>query len=298
MTAAIAPHGTVSTQDPNTLAFAFVQELAKELSHGKVDLPSIPDVAMQVRMVLADENATIDRVVRVTGSEPVLAATVLRMANSVAFNTSGKPVSDLRAAINRIGYNVVRTAAISFALAQLRRSAELKSIRHELEGLWEHGTHVAAISYVLAKRCTNRNPDEALLTGLLHNIGKLYILTRMVKHRELFSDSETLQSIMRDWHAHVGSAILENWQMPDEVCEAIRDHEDTMRTHRGSADLTDIVMASVVMSQVAMADGAMHPGLQQLKAFRSLGLDIEKSQLVISEMHEEIAALRQALSMG
>ena len=82
MTAAIAPHGTVSTQDPNTLAFAFVQELAKELSHGKVDLPSIPDVAMQVRMVLADENATIDRVVRVTGSEPVLAATATSISRS------------------------------------------------------------------------------------------------------------------------------------------------------------------------------------------------------------------------
>lgn len=296
MNAAIARPDDTAVQDPNSFAFAFVQELAKELSRGKVDLPSIPDVAMRIRVVLADENATIDRVVRVTGSEPVLAATVLRMANSVAFNVSGRPVSDLRAAINRIGYNVVRTAAISFALAQLRRSAELKPIRSELDGLWEQGTHVAAIAFVLAKRCTPRNPDEAMFTGLLHNIGKLYILTRMIKHRELFADVETQQVILRDWHAQIGAAILENWQMPEEVCEAVRDHEDVTRTHRGAADLTDIVSAAVVLSDLGPAPLHTRADLQQLRPFRSLGLDFETSRLVMTEMQDEVTALRQALA--
>jgi putative nucleotidyltransferase with HDIG domain len=285
----------VTGNDSNAIAFAFVQELAAELSKGRIDLPSVPDVAIRVRMVLADTDSTIDQVVRVTNSEPVLAATLLRMANSVAFNTSGKQVTDLRTAINRMGYNMVRSAAISFTIAQLRRSLQFMSIRPKLEEIWQHGTHVAAIAFALAKRCTGRNADEALLTGLLHNIGKLYILTRMVNHAELFSDPETEQAIMRDWHAHIGASILENWQLPEEVCEAVRDHEDTYRTHRGAADLTDIVTAAVILSQVAAKPEQLTPAVHELRAFRVLGLDAEKSRLVISEMNEEIEALRQTL---
>lgn len=294
-TAANAQPAHVAGSDPSAIAFAFVQELATELSRGRIDLPSVPDVAMRVRMVLADANCSIEQVVRVAGSEPVLAANLLRMANSAAFTTSGRQVTDLRTAINRMGYNMVRSAAISFAIAQLRRSLQFTSIRPRLEEVWQQATHVAAIAYALAKRCTNRNADEALLTGLLHNVGKLYILTRMVNHPELFGHAETEQAIMRDWHAQVGASILENWQLPDEVSEAVREHEDTCRSHRGVADLTDIVTAAVILAQVALQPENLPPAVYDLKAFRMLGLDAEKCGLVISEMNEEIEALRQTL---
>ena len=62
---AVAQASPVS--DPE--AFAFVQALASELSTGKVELPSFPDIAMRVRQVLADENVTPDKVVRVVGRD-------------------------------------------------------------------------------------------------------------------------------------------------------------------------------------------------------------------------------------
>src|SRR5215218_1528836 len=95
-------------------AFAFVQSLAAELSTGKVELPSFPDIAMRVRQVLSDDNVGPDKVVRVVGSEPALAARLLQLANSAAMNFSGKAVTDLRTAVNRMGFNMVRSAAIAF----------------------------------------------------------------------------------------------------------------------------------------------------------------------------------------
>src|SRR5690606_33765073 len=117
-------------------AFAFIQNLAAELSAGKVELPSFPDVAIRVRKVLADENATIDQVVRVVGSEPALAARLLKMSNSAAFSR-GNPVTDLRTAINRMGFNMVRSAAMSFAMSQIRQAPALKQIEGHLKELWE-----------------------------------------------------------------------------------------------------------------------------------------------------------------
>src|SRR5262245_34609766 len=90
-------------------AFAFVAELAKEVSGGKVELPSFPDVAVRVRKVLADENVSNEQIARVVGSDAGLAARVLTLANSAALNRTGKAVGDLKTAINRIGHNNVRT---------------------------------------------------------------------------------------------------------------------------------------------------------------------------------------------
>lgn len=276
-------------------AFVFVQSLAAELSNGKVELPSFPDVAVRVRKVLADEKTTVEQVVRVVGSEPALAGRLLKMANSAAFNRSGKSVTDLRTAINRMGYNMVRSAAMSFAMAQIRASESLKGIEPWLEDLWKQSTHVAAVAYVLAKRYTGRNADEALLTGLLHGVGKLYILTRTVQHPALFHDQSSLHALLRDWHASIGKAILENWDLPEEVCSAVNDHEDIAREHDGPADLTDLVTVAVMMAAYADHAEDLELNMQGIKAFHALGLDGAKSQLVMKEMADEIDALRQAL---
>src|SRR5687768_8561101 len=194
--------------DHNAAAFAFVSELAQEVSQGKIELPSFPDVAVRVRKVLADENVSNDQIARVVGSEAGLAARVFTLANSAALNRSGRSVADLKAAINRIGHNNVRTAAVSFAITQLRRAGELRHISKELEQLWQEATLVAALSYAVASRVPAVNADESMLAGLLHNVGKIYILARANRHESLFKDSAALPQVIRDWHANIGKAIV------------------------------------------------------------------------------------------
>ena len=102
---------------PNTVVFSFVKGLAAELSQGQVELPSVPDIVIKVQRALANENVSNEIVVKVLGSEPVLAAKLLSMANSAALNTSGRRIADLRTAVARVGFNIVRSAALSFACA-------------------------------------------------------------------------------------------------------------------------------------------------------------------------------------
>jgi HD-like signal output (HDOD) protein len=112
-------------QTPANVAFDFVRSLAGELSGGKVDIPSFPEIAVRVRRILSDPKSSVEQVVRVVGSEPALAARLMRISNSASLNRTGRPVTDLRTAINRIGYNMVRSASISFAMAQIRNSNKL-----------------------------------------------------------------------------------------------------------------------------------------------------------------------------
>ncbi|MEP6548442.1 MAG: HDOD domain-containing protein [Gammaproteobacteria bacterium] len=286
---------TISVQAQSNVAFDFVRTLAAELSRGNVDLPSFPEIAVRVRKVLADPKSSVAQVVRVVGSEPVLAARLLRIANSASLNRSGRAVTDLRTAINRIGYNMVRSASMSFSMAQIRKGNKLKGLEHHLNDLWQRSTSAAALAYVLARKCSRVNPDEAMLTGMMHGIGKLYVLTRAVDHPELFASDDTLKQIIDDWHASIGKAILENWNFSGAMAQAVGEQANFERTEEGPADLSDVVAIAILLASHGTEDIGLGVDLHELGAAKRLGLDLQKTQDVMRESAEEVNALSVAL---
>src|SRR5262249_87206 len=150
-------------------AFAFVQELAAELNRGTVELPSFPDIALRVRQVLADDSVSTDQVVRVINSDPPLAAQLLPISTSRPINPTA-----WRTAAARMGFNMVRSAATGFAMAQLKKVEGPKGLEQPLEQLWQRSAATAAMSYVVARRHSRVNADSAMLAGMLHGIGRLY----------------------------------------------------------------------------------------------------------------------------
>jgi HD-like signal output (HDOD) protein len=278
-------------------AFAFVQALASELSKGKVDLPSFPDIALRVRKVLADEEVSQEQVVRVVGSEPALAARLMQIANSAAINFTGKQITELRTAINRMGHNMVRSAAIAFAMSQLKKVDTLKGLEEPLDNLWRASAAVAAMSYAVAKRYSKVNPDTALLAGLLHGIGKLYILTRSSKHPALFADQVTYNQIIRDWHSAVAKALLENWDMAEEIVSAVSDYEDLSRSHIGPVDLTDVLTVGNLLAAFKEHPETIEINMHDVAACKRMNIDRATYEKLIDESESEIDALRQALGV-
>jgi HD-like signal output (HDOD) protein len=290
-----APVTSPQLQSSPNIAFEFVRKLAGELSAGHVDLPSFPEIAVRVRRVLSDQRSSTAQVVRVVGSEPALAARLLRISNSASLNRSGRPITELRTAINRIGYNMVRSAAMSFAMAQIRKANKLKGLEHYLNDLWQRSTVVAAFCYVLARTCSRVNPDEAMLCGMMHGIGKLYVLTRATHHPDLFADPATLNGVISDWHASIGKAILENWDFSEEMAAAIGDQDDHTRDEPGMPDLRDIVAVGILMASYPNDAAALETALHDLPTARRLGLDQAKTAKVMQESAAEISALSDAL---
>jgi HD-like signal output (HDOD) protein len=279
---------------PNA-AFEFVRSLAGELSSGKIELPSFPEVAIRVRQVLSDPDSSIEKVVRVVGSEPALAARLMRVSNASAFNRSGKPITDLRTAINRIGYSMVRSAAIAFAMSQMRRGNKLEALESRMNDLWQRSTLVAAFAFVVARTCSRVNPDEAMLTGMMHGIGKLYIMTRAARHPELFTDDQTLDGILNDWHAAVGKAILENWNFADSIAQAVGEQDDFSRDEDVEADLRDVVAMAILLASYSADSSGLEVALEGLPAKIRLGLDKKRTHVIMDECAAEVAALSSAL---
>ncbi len=280
---------------PNTVVFGFVKALAQELSQGRVDLPSVPDIVLKMQRALADENVSNETVVKVLSAEPVLASKLLNMANSAALNTSGRKIADLRMAVARVGFNIVRSAALSFAVEQLKSAAQFKHLEPMLDALWKHSVHVAALSHVVARRFTSLNGDTALLAGLMHNVGRIYILTRASSHPSLFADQLTYQSIVRDWHTNVAKALLENWQVADEIIDAVSNYEDMNREVRGPVTLTDVVSLASMLQQHITHGELIDPSESLVWALKRLQVRYADCQSVIDESASDIEALKTVL---
>jgi len=229
------------------------------------------------------------------GSEPALAARLLRIANSASLNRSGRPVTELRTAISRIGYNMVRSASLSFSMNQMRHDKKLAAFRHYLNDLWERSTSVAAYSYVLARTYCKVNPDEAMLTGMMHGIGKLYILTRATDQPGLFGGDAELNEIIDDWHASIGKAILENWEFPEAMAQAVGDQETSARDDDGAADLADVVAVAILLASYGTDISGLEIALQGHPGAKRLGLDESKTLAVMQDSAAEVTALSQAL---
>jgi HD-like signal output (HDOD) protein len=292
MTATTAQSGSGNS---NKAAFEFVQILAQELTAGKVELPSFPDIAIKVRKVLSDDDVNLDLVVRVVGSEPTLAARLLQVANSAAVNRTGSPVTDMRKAVQRMGLNMVRSAAIAFAMAQMKKAGDLKGLEAPMAALWQRCSAVAAMSHVVARRLTKLNPDTALLAGLLHGVGELYILTRAHKHQTLFADRPVYDAIVREWHVSVAKALLENWEISEDIVTAVSEFEDLDRRHSGPPDLSDVLTVAHLMVIYQEFPESIELNMQGVAAVQRMALDLTSYTNIIHETRDEIKELQEAL---
>ncbi len=276
-------------------AFTFVQALAAELSGGKVELPGFPHIVMRVQRILSDDKTDSARVVRVIGGEPVLATQLMRMANSAALNPTGTAVTDLRAAVTRVGVDTVRSATIAFAMRQLREAPTLRGLETQLGILWRRSVQMASLCFVVARRLTSLNADTALLAGLLQGIGRLYILTRASRHRSLFCDAAAYQAIEHDWHLSIAAALLENWGIADEIVQAVHESENLERESRGAPTLTDVVVVGTLLAELNGDSATLAAQLQCAKPLQRLRLDQLACERFLAESAHEIEALREAL---
>jgi HD-like signal output (HDOD) protein len=281
---------------PETRVRDFTAMLEVEIAGDHIDLPSFPDVALRVRRTLADEDVSIDQVVRVVSAEPSLVVRLLQLANSAALNPSGRRLTDLRAAMTRIGFNMARSATIAFAMSQLRRAEAYKGLEKPFNELWRSSTRVAAVSFIVVKRLTKVNAELALLAGLLHTVGKLYLLTRAARFPELLNDATVYPSLVQVWHARIAKAILVNWEMAPPVVDAVQGFEACDREREGEIDLLDVLWVGRSLAELPRQATAVPAELLDSHPARRLGLGAAACEAVLVESESEIDSLASALS--
>lgn len=294
-TQSVPASGAASSLQERAAALTFLQKLAAEVSEGSIDLPCFPDVVIRISTALADANTTADQVVTIVGAEPRLAARILQTANSAAFNSTGKPLTELRSAITRLGHQMVHGTAMSYAVQQMKNEASLRSIVQPLTELWNKSITVASISRIVATR-TKLSADEAFLTGLLHGIGTLYIMARAATQTAGLGAEHAWLDLLVGWQASIGKAVLESWGFVEEMCDAVGEQEDHERRWKHEAGLADVLIVSLLLAEALKTPEPRVIVTEGINTYLTVGVTAEDGAAILSEAEQQIRLVHAALA--
>jgi HD-like signal output (HDOD) protein len=182
---------------------------------------------------------------------------------------------------------------LSYATAQLRRAADLVHIRASLDKCWQEGVRVAALARAMAKESGRVRVDEAMLAGLLHNIGKIYILARTPKDQpESFGHND---EELRSWHPSIGQALIENWKLDEALAAAVGGQFELDRSHAGEPDLQDLLIVAVTVAAQMADNSADDSVLVRLPAATALGLTDSAFVRIMLDSQADVEMLQAAL---
>ncbi|ABD81516.1 HDOD domain-containing protein [Saccharophagus degradans] len=246
------------------------QEIIKAIDQDRLVLPTLPEIALKVREVADDPDASIQTLTAVISNDAALTARIIKVANSPIFRAP-REIEDLNMALSRLGMQYTCNLATGLAMEQMFQATS-DLVDKRLREVWSRSSEIAGICHVLCKHFTKLRPDQAALAGLVHQIGILPILSFAEEHTALLRDSMTLDKIIADIHPNLGIKILEAWEFPTELRVIPRDHLDFSR-QVPQADYADLVTVAMLQSYAGSDKNLAKVDYTTVTAFERLGLD-------------------------
>jgi HD-like signal output (HDOD) protein len=228
--------------------FQMLEDIAKELA-GEVVFPTYFDAILRLRKILQDPDQSMAEIAAAVAIEPLISAKLLHLANSVAFNPDGREVVDLKSAIMRLGLNAVRSAALSIVMNQLLRARGMAEYSVMTHGLWEHSIKTSAAARIIARSANSRlNADEAMLAGLIHDLGAFYMLYRATQYDELRHRPESIKYLIIQWHESIGVSLLNALGIPEEIVDSTIDHDRLRPPPSPIRNLRDVIYVANMLA--------------------------------------------------
>ncbi|HHH40353.1 MAG TPA: HDOD domain-containing protein [Sedimenticola sp.] len=282
-------------EDLNNIIYdRFLQDLEDDL----LELPSLPEVATRIGRALKEETTDARVIASIVQTDPAMAAKLIKAANSAMYGRC-TPVEDCAAAVVRLGTHITHKLVLSFCLRELFRSNS-RELQQRMEQLWRHSTRVAAICYVLALHDSRFEPEQAMLIGLLHDIGVVSLLSYAEGFPMEARSPRFLDDLVACLRAQTSSTILSRWRFSPDFVTAALEGEEWMRDTGGDADYCDLVIVAQLHSFVGTEKALHLPTLDQTPAYEHLHLgelSPSFSLRILDEAQEKVAQAEALLNI-
>jgi putative nucleotidyltransferase with HDIG domain len=275
---------------------------ADALASGLEDLPSLPAVVMELLDSIDQEDVDISVLARKVAHDQALTAKTLRLANSSLYSLQVK-VTTIQQAITFLGFQTTRSLIMAAAVTGCFPAGQC--VGFDDRAFWRHSIATAACARVLARRM-RFNQDYAFTAGLLHDIGRLVLVTRFPQqYAQVLAQQAAQDGYLLDCeravlgldHVAAGVALARHWNFSDTMRQAIAHHHDPETAGAGFlATIIHVANAVVHALDLAREEGELVPVVSAV-AWTALGLSEEaylhlfrETELLFEEMSTVLIA--------
>lgn len=193
------------------------------------ELPTLPDVSMQLLKLLNESSTSTQSLSRIIERDPALATKILKFINSAYFSLSRK-ITNVQQAVAYLGFHHLSQLVISVTIFN---RMEFSNGVFSMENFWIHSIFVAEYSKILATISKKVTPEDAYTAGLLHDIGKMFMIKYLTPNmEEVITNAHTNNTFLYDEeyakikvdHNMIGEWLAKNWKLPQYVCDVCHYH--------------------------------------------------------------------------
>jgi len=278
---------------------AALDELRHYIRKGHCELPSLPDLALKIGKAIDNPDNANEDIARLIQLDPALTARIISVVNSAAFGGVSK-IQSIHQATARLGRSKVRSLVYSCLLKSIFKinSAPLKS---HMEALWQHAAYVAALSFVLGRETPGIDPEQALLAGLIHDIGAVAAIGGINRFPVLAERPEVLDYTIASSRLEMGVLTLKQWGLAEELQDVVIHADNWHRTGTAIPVNSDVVILARLHALIGAREQAVLPRIDTIPAFSKLAhgeLTPHHSLAILEEAEADVREVRALISAG
>lgn len=272
-------------------AFGYI---AAQAARGEITLPTSVNAALRLQLALDNPDCHIEDAIKLVLGEPQLAARTVALANSAAFNRNGDaPITNVRAAVMRVGYRSLQTLVASLVVRQFGSKIVDPKLRAKAEQLWEHTAHVAALAQVLARKVTFINADTAMFAAIVHEVGGFYLLSRADEFPGLLDeDPEKWAELCEEV---VSREVMRKLSIPEPVSSAIVGLRDAWMSMPPASLLDTLLLANQFAPVASPLSVREEPLPNHEDSVLDFVIDNATLQEILAESADEVKSMSAAL---
>lgn len=251
---------------PNT---QFFNSFAQAYRENKLSLPSLPQVAIKLRKAMEQDNISVDDVIQIVQVDAPIVAKLIQVANSALYAPTS-PISNCHDAVTRLGLETTRKLVMGISVKQLFQTKSPQMMA-KMQELWKRSLHVSSLSFVLAQESGVVNPEDALLAGLVCDIGAIPLIHFAEQHPESYPDLSELQAVMPYLNPPVGALVLHTLGFSNEMAEIPKFAENWYyESGNEQLNLIDVVILAKLHSYFGTDRAKDLPYINSISAYTKL----------------------------
>ena len=274
----------------------FFSNFAQMYRENKLALPTLPTVAIKLKEAM-NEEIDMTEAARIIQIDPSIAAKLIQVTNSPLYSPV-TPINNCHDAIVRMGLNATRTLVMSISLKQMFQCKDQKLLK-AMRNLWHDSLYLSGMCFILAQESAAINPEDALLAGLISDIGVLPLLHFAEHHPDQFADLTELEQVIPYLRAPLGTLVLHTLGFSEQLTQIPHHAEDWYFESGDRLKLIDIVILAKLHSYIGREKHRELPYINSIPAYSKLNdsqLNPDFSLKVLHKAQQRIDAVLQILA--